>query len=160
MPQVHLASMTEQEFEAFLAFSVRDYAAEKVKAGSWLAAEALDKSQAEFKQLLPEGKDSKNNYLFSIFDKDKNIYVGNIWFAVSDRGGPRHAFIYDFRILDEFQGQGYGTQAMLAIEAEVQKRGLDTISLHVFGHNHVARHLYEKVGYQTTDLMMTKHVGS
>jgi RimJ/RimL family protein N-acetyltransferase len=158
MPQIRLAPMTQPEFEAFLAHEVKDYAEEHVKAGNWSADEALAKSEAEFKQLLPEGKDSKDNYLFSIFDLESGVYVGNVWFAVIERGGPRHAFIYDFRILDEFHRQGYGTQAMLAVESEVQKLGINTISLHVFGHNHAARGLYEKVGYEVTNVNMTKHL--
>ena len=158
MPLVRLAPMTQPEYDAFLAFSVKDYAEEHVKAGNWLAGEALAKSEAEFKQLLPEGKESKDNYFFSIFDAESGVYVGNVWFAVIERGGPRRAFIYDFRILDAFHRQGYGAQAMIALEAEVRKLGIDTISLHVFGHNHAARGLYEKVGYEITNINMSKHL--
>ena len=75
-----------------------------------------------------------------------------------NRGGRRQAFIYDFRTLDEFHRQGYGTQAMIALEDEVRKLGIDTIGLHVFGHNHAARALYEKVGYEVTDVHMAKHL--
>ena len=31
-----------------------------------------------------------------------------------------------------------------------------SISLHVFGHNRVARALYEKLGYETTNVNMTE----
>jgi RimJ/RimL family protein N-acetyltransferase len=158
MPQVRLVPMSQPEFAAFVAHEVKDYAEEHVKAGNWSADEALAKSEAEFKQLLPEGKDSKDNYLYSIFDAGSGVNVGNVWFAVVERGSPRHAFIYDFRILDEFHRQGYGAQAMLAVESEVRKLGLNTISLHVFGHNHAARALYEKVGYEVTNVNMTKHL--
>lgn len=158
MLQVRLAPMTQPEYEAFLAFSVKDYAGEHVKAGNWSADEALAKSEAEFKQLLPEGKESKDNYLFSIFDAGSGVYVGNIWFAATNRGGQRQAFIYDFRILEAFHRQGYGTQAMLALEEEVQKLGIRRIALHVFGHNQAARGLYEKVGYEATDLHMSKRL--
>src|SRR5258708_38814989 len=106
-----------------------------------MASEALAKSQAEFKELLPEGKDSKDNYLFSVFDNSSGVYVGDIWFAVVDRDGQRRAFVYDFRILDAFHRQGYGTEAMIAVEDEVRKLRLDSISLHVFGHNLAARGL-------------------
>ena len=62
MPHVRLAPMMQPEYEAFLAHEIADYAGEHVKAGNWSADEALAKSEAEFKQLLPEGKDSKDNY--------------------------------------------------------------------------------------------------
>jgi hypothetical protein len=47
--------MTEEEFQAFLAESVPEYAAEKVKAGNWTPEEALEKSRKEHTRLLPEG---------------------------------------------------------------------------------------------------------
>jgi RimJ/RimL family protein N-acetyltransferase len=34
--------------------------------------------------------------------------------------------------------------------------GLDKIALHVFAHNHAARAMYKKLGYQTTDVMISK----
>jgi len=157
MAQVHLVPMTQAEYDTFLAHAIEDYAGEHVKAGNWSAGEALAKSEAQFKELLPEGRNSKNNYLFSIFN-DSNLYIGNIWFAVTERGSERHAFIYDFRILDEFHRKGYGTQAMIAVEHAARKLGVSAISLHVFGHNHAARNLYEKVGYLVTDIQMTKNL--
>jgi hypothetical protein len=48
---------------------------------------------------------------------------------------------------------------MLAMEAEVKAMGLDRISLHVFGHNPGARRLYEKLGYETTNVYMAKQLG-
>ena len=37
--------------------------------------------------------------------------------------------------------------------------GIDTVGLHVFGYNHAARTLYEKMGYQVTGIGMTKTLG-
>ncbi|KAB2854509.1 MAG: GNAT family N-acetyltransferase, partial [Anaerolineae bacterium] len=48
------------------------------------------------------------------------------------------------------------TQAMLALEDEVKKVGLDSIGLHVFGHNQSAYALYQKIGYETTNIVMAK----
>jgi predicted GNAT family acetyltransferase len=36
--------------------------------------------------------------------------------------------------------------------------GLKTLKLHVFGSNHVARKLYETVGYETTNVNMSKNL--
>jgi RimJ/RimL family protein N-acetyltransferase len=36
--------------------------------------------------------------------------------------------------------------------------GAGKVELHVFGHNHGARALYEKLGYTTTSIVMTKAV--
>jgi len=60
-------------------------------------------------------------------------------------------------------GRGEGaralaTAAFAALEGEARARGLAGIGLHVFGHNPGARALYEKLGYETTNLHMFKKV--
>ena len=67
-----------------------------------------------------------------------------------------YGFIYDLRIYDEYQRRGYARQAMLALETKVRELGLDTISLHVFGHNHAAKALYDQLGYEVTNINMSK----
>ncbi|MFJ5762867.1 GNAT family N-acetyltransferase [Neobacillus sp. NPDC093182] len=56
------------------------------------------------------------------------------------------------------QGFGYGKEAMKKIEIVGQKLGMKKIGLHVFGHNKVARGLYDKLGYQTTNVLMEKEI--
>ena len=47
----------------------------------------------------------------------------------------------------------------VVLEDKVRELGLDSISLHVFGHNHAAIALYQAAGYETTDLHMVKKLG-
>ncbi len=68
------------------------------------------------------------------------------------------AFVYDFLIYDEFRRQGYGTQTLLALEAKAKELGVDKIALNVFAHNHIARALYEKTGFEVTGIYMTKRL--
>ncbi len=156
---VKLAAMTEQTFVDYLATAAQDYAAEKVRAGNWSAEEALVRAEQDLKKLLPGGVRSKDQYLFSILDDATSAPLGMIWFAVMRHGPRAQAFIYDFIIDEAHRRRGYGRQAMLAVEQEVKKLGLDTISLHVFGHNHAARALYEQLGYETTNINMSKKLG-
>nr|WP_242688867.1 GNAT family N-acetyltransferase [Bacillus sp. Cs-700] len=81
--------------------------------------------------------------------------IGMVWLEhkLNDKG-----FIRDIRILDRYQGQGYGQSTMQAIEIVGKELGVEKIGLHVFGHNKVARGLYEKLGYQTTNVMMIKEI--
>ena len=153
---IRLVPMSEDEFQTYLTYSIQEYAQEKVKAGNWHTSEAVQKAEAEFQQLLPAGLASKNQYLFSIITKELDQKIGMIWFAVNDIQPHSSAFIYDFLIFDEFRRQGYGTQALLAVEEKVKDLGIDTISLHVFGHNEAARALYHKIGYEITNINMSK----
>ena len=155
---VRLVPMSEAEFQAYLAHAIPDYAQEHVTAGNWHPSEAMQKAEKAFHQLLPEGLASKNQFLFSIEDEGLGSKVGLIWFAVQDTGPHPSAFIYDFLIFDDFRRRGYGTQALSAVEDKVRELGLDTISLHVFGHNKAARGLYEKMGYEITHINMSKKI--
>ena len=79
-----------------------------------------------------------------------------IWLARIMQGAKPIMFIYDFRIDEAHRRKGYGEQAMLAAEVQAKALGYDTIALHVFGHNHAARALYEKLGYEITNINMAK----
>jgi len=155
---VRLETMSEAEFQAFLEPAIIEYAAEHVKSGRWSPEEALEESRKEFTQLLPDGLSSADQHFFSIKDAS-GANAGVLWFAVRHQGGKRSAFIYDVRIDPAFQRRGYATQAFQALEVFVRDMGLTAISLHVFGHNTAARALYEKLGFETTNVLMTKTVG-
>ncbi len=153
---IHLVPMTRTEFDKFLSAEIEEYAQEHVKAGNWHSAEAIRLSKEEHDKLLPNGLASPNQHLYSIQETDSGSNIGLIWFASQQQGLNHYAFIYDFRIDEAQRGKGYGKQALLAIEEKVRALGLDTISLHVFGHNQVAQSLYEKVGYEVTNVHMSK----
>jgi ribosomal protein S18 acetylase RimI-like enzyme len=156
---VQLVPMTEAEFQAYLEPAIAGYAAEHVKGGRWSEDEALEESRKEFTQLLPDGLSTANQHLFSIKD-DAGASVGMLWFNVRERGSDRSAFIYDVRIYELFQRRGYATQAFQALEALARDMGITAISLHVFGHNAAARALYEKLGFETTNVLMNKRIES
>lgn len=151
-----LIPMTENEFKDYLRSSVEAYAQDHVRAGNWDPAEALQKSEKEFQQLLPQGVASKNQHLFSIVDDATGAKVGILWFAVQYKASRPYAFVYDFLIYEEFRRKGYGKQSFAELEGKVKELGLNSISLHVFGHNQPAIDLYRKAGYEVTDMHMTK----
>lgn len=153
---VQLVPMAQSAFEAYLEGAIQEYAREHAKSGTWTEADSLAESRTEFTALLPNGVSSRDQFLFSIIDETTKANVGMIWFAV--KSGPRgkYAFIYDFNVFPEFQGKGYGAAALRALEEQVKKQNLSEIELHVFGHNHTARALYNKLGYAETNIRMVK----
>ena len=153
---VRLIAMTATDFQAYLEEDTERYAQERVRAGDWHPSEALQKSREEHQQLLPDGLATRNHYLFSIEDEALGSKVGVIWFAIYDKQLLPVAFVYDFSIDEEFRRQGYGRQALLALEAKVKELGIDKIALHVFAHNHVARVLYENAGFEITGIYLAK----
>ena len=158
---IHLEPMNETQFQSYLSTAVQDYAEAHIKAGDCRPEEALTLAQKDYQELLPDGLLSKNQFLFSVRDDalDKNENIGMIWFAVKDRRAGRSAFIYDFNIREDLRGKGHGKKVMERIEKLIQEMDIDTVSLNVFGYNHAARKLYEKMGYQITGIGMTKTLG-
>lgn len=152
--------MTQAEYDAFLDVAVHEYADDHVRAGDWHPTEALDKSRQQFAELLPQGIATPKHYLYSIEDTDLNASVGMIWFALLDQRPSPIAFVYDFRVEEQFRNRGYGRQALLAIEDKVKALGVFRIELHVFGHNRPALHLYEQVGYEARHIDMVKELAN
>jgi RimJ/RimL family protein N-acetyltransferase len=152
---IRLVPMDEADFQAYLAAAIPSYAEEHIAAGRWSREEALNKAEAEYHQLLPEGLATPDQYLYSIEDM-AGAKVGMLWFAVERRPAGARAFVYDVEVFEPFRRRGYAEQAFKAMEERVRELGLNTISLHVFGHNHAARALYEKLGYIATNLNMSK----
>ncbi len=156
---VTLQPMTPAEYEPWLKAGIQEYADEKVRAGNWSADEALERSAEEHRKLLPQGLDTPDSYLYTIMADSSPgaglTAVGMVWLAVPP-WKPPVAFIYDFLIYEPYRRRGYASQALAALEEKVRALGLDTIGLHVFGHNHAARALYEKAGYVVTNINMTK----
>ena len=155
---LELTPMTEGEFEAYLTGAIKNYADEKVKAGNWPSEGALGRSEHDYLSLLPEGVASKDQHLFSLKDAATGQNVGMIWFAVGEQDGQQIAFICDFLVHEAFRGRGYGEEALRALEQKVKALGITSISLHVFGHNRAAWALYEKLGYEVTNVNMTKRL--
>lgn len=145
-----LIPMSQSEFDLFLERSIPEYAEDKVRAGNWTEAESLERSRKEFEELLPLGLSTKDNFLYTLHDDKQSM--GMIWIKVD----MPSAFIYEVYIEEKFRGNGHGKSIMLLLEEKAREMGLKTLKLHVFGSNHVARRLYEKVGYEITNINMSK----
>ena len=153
-----LRPMTDTEFTTWLAEAVPVYAMDKVASGQWAADAALELSKKEHDQLLPLGRLSPDNHLYSIVDAEGSA-VGMLWFAVQTKFNARIAYVFGIDVWPEHQRKGHGTQAFVALEGEVRRLGLAGIALHVFGHNTGAQALYAKLGFQPTNISLYKAVG-
>jgi ribosomal protein S18 acetylase RimI-like enzyme len=150
--------MTDAEFAAWRAESIVSYGAEKVRAGNWTEAEAPALAESSFQELLPDGPATPGHHQFAL-EREGGGVIGSVWIHLKP-GPQRVAYIYDFVIDPDFRGQGYAKSALAAAEREMRRLGAKTSALHVFGHNAVARRLYESTGYVVTNLNMAKELGS
>jgi RimJ/RimL family protein N-acetyltransferase len=146
--------MTGAEFNHWIQESIKEYAEEKTKAGNFQQETSLEQAEEEFKQLLPEGKETKNHYLFMLFQEESQEVVGNLWIHVKEE--DKEIFIYDIKILESKRGSGYGKEALASLDSFAKEMAISKISLHVFGHNKIAISLYQKTGYEITNVLMSK----
>lgn len=146
--------MTPAEYEVFLERTIPEYAADKVRAGQWAESEALERSRKEFLADLPQGVQTKDNYLYTLYDGD--TAVGLIWMRAYLDRPTKDGFIFELYVNENQRGKGYGKQAMLLVEEKARELGLKSMSLHVFGSNKIARNLYEALGYEITSVNMNK----
>lgn len=153
---VQFEPMSEAAFGDFLAEVVDEYAAEHVRGGRWTAEEAPTQAQAEYDRLLPQGRATPDHYLCIIIDEESGERVGLIWYW-HDKARER-VFLYDIIIDEDRRRQGYAAQALAQLENEARALGAEQIGLHVFGNNVAARRLYEKMGYEETNVMMRKRL--
>lgn len=151
---IKLAPMDQKTFEAYYERSLKDYADEHIRAGSWGVDEAPQKAREQFAQLLPDGLASKNHFLFSVkHDKES---IGILWLYVTPKNQEKQAFIYDVELEEGQRGNGYGKATMNALDEYAKAEGITQIRLHVFAHNKRAIALYEKMGYEMTNHYMLK----
>ena len=166
---LELRAMTDRTFQRFLDHAVPQYAAEKMRSGEWSPQEAQARGEGEFHMLLPEGQNTPDNLLYDLHDPTgpaapansdpaTGIDVGVLWYALRDRGGVRSAFVYEIEVNAHYRRRGYATQAFGLLEQDAARRGAGSLQLHVFGHNHGARQLYERLGFLPTNLILRKEL--
>jgi GNAT superfamily N-acetyltransferase len=155
---VRLVELGDAPYHDYRKNLVRNYAAGKVRAGTWSQAEAEGRAARDVDGLLPEGPASQGHFLYSVRDDSTNAEAGIVWFALKDSGVGRSVWIHDIFIHENFRRKGYATRALELIEDRAKVLGARSVGLHVFGHNHGARTLYEKMGYNATSITMAKPV--
>ena len=153
---VKLIPMAQTDFEVYLEISIVEYADDKVRNGNWSAEEALERSRTEFQQYLPDGLQTKDQFIYSIRDDSSGQKLGMIWVNIKSETPQHPAFIYDFRIEEHFRGKGFGRQTLAILDEMLLSMGAESVGLHVFGDNIIAQELYKKAGYEITNINMKK----
>jgi len=155
---LRLVELDEASYREFREHLVRDYAADKVRAGAWAEAEAESRAAKDVDGLLPEGPATRDHFLYSVRDESAAAEVGIVWFALTNSGAGRSVWIYDIIIDEDFRRRGYATRTLELVENRAAELGARRVELHVFGHNHGAHALYEKLGYTATSITMAKPI--
>jgi len=151
---VQLRPMRDDEFNAWLPRIRADYGQAMIDDAGVLPEAAKAKAAADVKQLFPGERPSPDQLVFVIAADGEA--VGELWLAERDVMEQRTLFVYEIHVDDAYRGRGYGKAGMLLAEDEARRRGIDNISLNVFGRNTVARRLYLSLGYAENAIAMSK----
>ena len=151
---LRLRPLTDEELSAFIDDDMERYAEERVESGETPdVARRIAREQTE--ALFPGAAAGDGQLLFRVLDDD-GASVGTLWIGPQPARGPGSFWVWDVRIDQKHRGKGYGRATMTLAEIEARSRGATELGLNVFGHNHVARRLYESMGYTATAIQMKK----
>lgn len=142
-PGVRLRPMTAQEYADWRAVEDEDYIATRIRNGE--APDVARSTAAEqHARLIPDGLETPG-HSFSIAEVD-GLRVGELWLDL------RHpsAFVFNVAVEESARGQGHGRAIMHAAARLAHRVGATSMSLNVFGDNHIARRLYDSLGYRPT----------
>lgn len=154
-----LINLSERDYSEYLEDAIADFAADKIKAGNFSAEKALELSRKGYEDLLPDGVNTENHFLFSIFDEANEEKIGIVWIKLNSEKDVREIWLFDFMIFEKYRRQGFGEKSLMLLEEKTKELGFNKISLHVFGHNEPAIALYQKMGFETTNINMSKMLG-
>jgi ribosomal protein S18 acetylase RimI-like enzyme len=156
-PAAVLRPMLPDEFVTYLEWAIEDYAAELERNGKVVGESAKVASRASFDSALPEGLATQEHVLLVATDPDDGQRVGVLWFGPST-DDPAMAWIYDITVDEDKRGRGWGRAIMRAFEGEARARGFVRAGLNVYSDNHIARRLYESLGFVETARQLHKEL--
>jgi ribosomal protein S18 acetylase RimI-like enzyme len=141
--------MREEEYDPWLAEELIGYADDVSGSGLATPAAAAEQSEAAYRELLPDRLASPGYTWWTIETEDSGNPVAWIWLAHGRYSGL--SFVYSVSVAPQERGRGYGKAAMLVGEAASLAAGDRFLALNVFGHNHVAMRLYDRLGYAVVE---------
>ena len=150
---VQLVPMAASTHDAYLAQGVREYAQAREKAGE-TQERAQEAAQEQMAALLPDGLATADHHFFvGMVDGER---VGTLWLGTE----RPMAFVYDVVVDEDQRRRGYGAGLMRAGAAWSRARGAHALGLNVFGYNHGAKTLYDRLGYHVVEEFAAHTIGS
>ena len=144
---VRLRPMRDDEWDAWRARTVSEYADEKVRNKGDAPKKALAQAEQETAALLSGGLRTPRHHLF-VAEDEAGTRVGYLWFGPRDGDAdPEVAWLYDIFVELAARGRGFGRAMMERLEVAARDTGHRRIELNVFGDNVPAKRLYAAAGY-------------
>lgn len=102
--------------------------------------------------LVEELKKQENNFIVLCYVDEKIAGISNCFFGFSSFKAKPLINIHDFAILPEYRGQGLSKHMLDKVESIANEKGCCKITLEVLEHNHRAKKVYQKFGFEGYEL--------
>lgn len=145
--------MSQEDFEKYQSIEIPRYAKENEKPRGMSKEEALEFSKKSFSNLLPNGINTPGHFFFKLEDETR---IGTLWLFIREEKNRKSLFVYNIEIEENRRGKGFGKLAMQKVCEFAKEKNCQSVELHVFGHNLVARNLYTSLGFEPTSIVMKK----
>ncbi|WP_070964453.1 GNAT family N-acetyltransferase [Vibrio sonorensis] len=155
---VVLRNMRQEEYPDYCQYFIDVYSQEIAENYGHSMEYSIELAKKELQRCFPNGLEGKEHSLLCIEAEIKGqaYLVGYLWHSINSES--KSTFIYDFYVSSEYQGLGYGTQALSELEKQLQGNGIEQIKLRVAFHNERALKLYQTVGFAITGFNMSKNL--
>jgi mycothiol synthase len=153
---VELNSLSAAELDARLPHMAADFAHDVALNFGVDPELALAQSTEQLNAGLPDGVTTPGQLLWKAMDGPDE--VGFLWLSLPGTVFQDMAWLSEINVAADRRGRGYGHQIMAAGEAELTRRGVSRVGLHVFGHNVGARRLYLRLGYRIFTQVRTRPI--
>ena len=102
--------------------------------------------------------DEEGHLFFIAFDTHTDEKMGLLWFGPRRNHitGEYEAWIYNVTVLPEHRGCGVGQKLIAHAEKHARDHGYKAIGLAVATHNTGAQRLYERLQFQSNNVLMRK----
>jgi len=151
-----LVEMDKARLAAWLVVDTWEYACEMVASGLPPSV-ADERAKQQMEKVFPGGHLAEGHHVYVVENDGEE--VGSLWLGPHPDGKPDTIWVFKVKVESERRGQGNGRIAMLLAEEQARFLGASELGLNVVGFNHVARSLYDSLGYETTSISMRKKIG-
>ena len=141
---VSLEMMSENEVASWVTTLWSSYV-EQLLAAGFTADEAQRNVERNAGDLFIDGVPKSEQRIFHVLDN--GVRCGFLWLGRREEMDSGEWYVYDIDIAEGSRARGLGRATMEAAEEYVLRHGGTRLALNVFGHNVVARGLYESLGY-------------
>lgn len=166
---IELQPLSDEEYRAFAAAHVLEYARQLVNAGEATAADGEAAARLELEELLDDRlRGAAGHRFWKGLELVSRATVGWLWIGPAPpflgAGHERTRWLAQLTVDERQRRRGYGRALLSALESQLRQEGVEQIWLRVFHWNQPARALYESLGYErveqfATDAHLRKRIG-